>query len=229
MRIRLLLALAVSVAACSGGDRPYVPAIDAPDIIDDFTDARPPIDAPEAIDAPERIDAPRPIDAAVDAPTPTALRVAVVGQGLVVSAPAGIRCQPTCEARFPPGTVVTLTAIPSAGWRFVGWSGDCTGASCSLPGAGVVTATFESTTTTGCVLGVELQGPGRGSVVSSPAGINCGPDCRETYPCGTGVILTALPAPGSVFTGWTGGSCTGTGTCIVSVTQPFQAVIATFR
>ena len=34
---------------------------------------------------------------------------------------------------------------------------------------------------------------GSGSVTSSPAGINCGSDCTETYDPGTGVTLTATP------------------------------------
>jgi hypothetical protein len=46
------------------------------------------------------------------------------GTGTVTSTPAGIGCGPTCEHAWPAGTVVTLEAVPDAGWVFAGWSGD---------------------------------------------------------------------------------------------------------
>lgn len=50
---------------------------------------------------------------------------------------------------------------------------------------------------------------GSGTVTSSPAGINCGTDCAENYNSGTVVNLTATPAAGSTFAGWSGHSdCT---------------------
>ena len=48
---------------------------------------------------------------------------------------------------------------------------------------------------------------GNGTVTSSPAGVNCGSDCSEPYPNGSVVTLTATPAPGSLFTGWSGNGC----------------------
>ena len=39
---------------------------------------------------------------------------------------------------------------------------------------------------------------------SSPAGISCGSDCSEAYLSGTVVSLTAIPASGSTFGGWSG-------------------------
>ena len=60
-------------------------------------------------------------------------------------------------------------------------------------------------------------GTGSGTVISSPAGINCGGSCAASFPRGTVVTLTAIPAAGSTFTGWSGGGCTGTGSCTVTV------------
>jgi hypothetical protein len=55
------------------------------------------------------------------------------GSGTVTSSPSGINCGDTCLATFSPGTQVTLTATPSSGSTFAGWSGDCSGTgSCTL-------------------------------------------------------------------------------------------------
>src|SRR5262245_51842651 len=63
---------------------------------------------------------------------------------------------------------------------------------------------------------VSRAGAGSGSVSSSPAGIGCGPDCSESYPSGTVVTLQAQATTGSVFGGWSGGGCAGTGSCVVA-------------
>jgi hypothetical protein len=76
-------------------------------------------------------------------------------------------------------------------------------------------------------LGVVRAGTGSGTVTSAPPGINCGSDCSEAYPAGTAVTLTATPAAGSTFGGWTGGGCGGSGTCTVTVTAT-TTVTATF-
>jgi len=54
-------------------------------------------------------------------------------------------------------------------------------------------------------LSVAMQGTGSGTLTSSPySGINCGSNCTGLYKIGTAVTLTATPALGSVFTGWSG-------------------------
>jgi hypothetical protein len=68
-------------------------------------------------------------------------------------------------------------------------------------------------------LTVATSGNGGGTVTSSPSGISCGVDCAESYSDGTVVTLTATPASGSTFTGWSGGGCTGTGTCVVTMDE----------
>jgi hypothetical protein len=53
------------------------------------------------------------------------------GSGSVSSVPAGIDCGTTCSASFDAGTSLTLTATPSPGSYFSGFSGDgCSGKSC---------------------------------------------------------------------------------------------------
>ena len=67
-------------------------------------------------------------------------------------------------------------------------------------------------------LSVVREGTGSGAVVSNPAGISCGATCSAAYDNGTVVTLTATPANGSTFEGWTGGGCPGTGTCTLTLT-----------
>ncbi|HET6998890.1 MAG TPA: hypothetical protein VFI03_09890 [Solirubrobacterales bacterium] len=62
-------------------------------------------------------------------------------------------------------------------------------------------------------LTVARAGGGSGSVSSNPVGISCGATCSDDLEAGTTVTLVAAPAAGSVFSGWSGGSCTGTGAC----------------
>ncbi len=64
-------------------------------------------------------------------------------------------------------------------------------------------------------LTVTRSGTGSGTVSSSVGDINCGSTCSANYAADASVILTATPAEGSVFAGWSNG-CTGTGTCTVN-------------
>jgi len=149
------------------------------------------------------------------------------GSGTVTSSPAGINCGTTCTASFNGATAVVLTASPAAGSVFTGWSGGgCTGTStCSvtMSAATSVTATFGLQT---FGLSVNKGGAGTGSVTSTPAGINCGTTCSASFNSGTAVSLSAAPAAGSSFTGWSG-SCTGTGACNVTMSAA-RSVTATF-
>jgi endoglucanase len=80
------------------------------------------------------------------------------------------------------------------------------------------------------ILGVTIQGisGASGTVTSSPSGINCGADCDETYPNGTVVTLTAAPAGGSVFVGWSG-SCYGSDSSCSVTMDLNRSVTATFE
>src|SRR4029079_17233718 len=67
------------------------------------------------------------------------------------------------------------------------------------------------------LLSVSRAGSGSGTVTSSPAGIACGAVCSSSYNSGMAVTLTASAASGSVFAGWSGGGCSGTGACTVTM------------
>jgi hypothetical protein len=67
------------------------------------------------------------------------------GSGSVASNPAGITCGATCTVAMTANSVVTLTATPTTGSTFAGWSGACTGlATCqvTMSRAQTVTASF---------------------------------------------------------------------------------------
>lgn len=74
-------------------------------------------------------------------------------------------------------------------------------------------------------LAVTKTGAGSGAVTRNPAGTSCGTDCAE-HLAGAHVTLTAVPAAGSVFSGWSG-PCTGTGDCLLTMDAP-KTLTATF-
>lgn len=60
-------------------------------------------------------------------------------------------------------------------------------------------------------LAVTKGGHGAGTVASTPAGIDCGATCSAPFGLGDTATLTATPAAGSFFGGWSN-ACTGAGT-----------------
>lgn len=148
--------------------------------------------------------------------------------------------------RFEAGHVAKLELIPNEGsfWRKSTNQQNVTVANLDLrlpvreePGSlgGLVGAPAAKVVPPGAALarqylsGVKVTklGTGEGRVVSSPSGIDCGPTCSALYPTGTPVTLTAEPAPGTRFAGWSG-ECSGTGTCMV-VAGPTASVSGTFH
>jgi hypothetical protein len=148
----------------------------------------------------------------------------VTGNGSVASAPAGITCPGTCAASFDTDATVTLHAAPLAGHRFVGWGGACTGlGDCTVTVSqdSTVSAIFEA-------LPYRLTGrvSGRGRIVSKPSGIACPGRCAASFLFGSAVRLTAVPASGYRFKGWSG-ACKGRASCTVRVAAA-ASVSATF-
>ena len=69
---------------------------------------------------------------------------------------------------------------------------------------------------------ISKQGGGSGTVTASPSGFACGANCFD-FDGGTSVTLTASADPGSVFAGWSGGGCSGTGACTVNTDATIAA------
>jgi len=141
------------------------------------------------------------------------------GTGSLILDPAG--------GIYEYGTAVTVTHSADAGSTFTEWSGACSGnGSCvvTMDAAKTVTATF---TLNSYDLSLMIDGTGTGSVNFTPPDSNCTADCAETYDHGTMVTLTATADDGSTFTGWSGGICSGTDACVITMDEE-KNVTATF-
>jgi uncharacterized repeat protein (TIGR02543 family) len=155
-------------------------------------------------------------------------RVTVVkagnGSGTVTSNPAGVSCGTACSNTFDVGSSVVLTAAPSVGTSFAGWSG----AGCSGTGTCTVAVNAAKTVTANFALQsrsltVTKTGNGVGKVTSAPAGVSCPTACLASFLYGTSLTLTATPSAKAIFSGWTG-DCTGTTkTCALSMTANHAA------
>jgi hypothetical protein len=136
---------------------------------------------------------------------------------MVTSSPNGINCPGTCTLSVAEGTQVTLTAAPSGAAMFAGW----TAPGCSTASTCVVTVGSDMTAVASFALNytivVNKTGSGTGTVTSNTGGIDCGSTCNATYAANTVVTLSASANTDSTFTGWSG-PCSGTGTCVVTVT-----------
>ncbi len=172
---------------------------------------------------------PLPATAAASQDPPTQLlAVGRSGEGIVTSTPPGITCGTDCSEHYADATVVTLVATPAYMWRFLGWSGDCTGIGpcvVTMDRLRAVNAQFDRLEPTQPVV-VTKAGAGSGTVTSAPGGIDCGTACTASFATASTPVLTATPDPGSVFAGWSG-ACGGTGACTFAVDGP-KAVVATF-
>ena len=133
------------------------------------------------------------------------------GNGMVTSSPIGITCGSDCTEVYTGGTVVKLIAAPASDSVFANWSGDadCSDGSVTMNANITCTAVFKLIST--YMLTVSRAGTGTGTVTSNPTGINCGSTCSTTLNSGTAITLTAIPASGSTFAGWSG-NCTTAGT-----------------
>jgi len=140
------------------------------------------------------------------------------GTGTVTSSPAGIECGEFCAEGFPIGSSVLLEASPGLHSEAPTWSG------CDSVAAGKCKVTMSEaravTASFGLKPGFALHavavakiGTGTGSVSASSGAISCGAICSGEYVTGTVLTLTATPAPGSVFSHFSGGSCAGAEPC----------------
>lgn len=216
---RLLpLFTAVALAACGSDDSSTSDPASPP------TGSNPPGD-------PSLPEPPPPSSPVTPEPTSFALSITRVGEGTVTSSPAGIDCGSLCSGSFPEGEVVTLNAVPASGYAFAGWSGapGCSsGTTCTveMTAEAGITATFKASAqepppAVSRALTVTVSPIAGGTVVSEPAGIDCGRSCRASFPDGTSVTLSASAESGYSFVKWSGAgeSCGTAPTCTVKMSS----------
>ncbi|MBP6016428.1 MAG: DUF1349 domain-containing protein [Candidatus Promineofilum sp.] len=119
------------------------------------------------------------------------------------------------------GTEIALTAAPTAGWSFTGWSGDWTGTELTptvpITGNMDITATFDEDEYTIETL-ILADGIGEGGSISVTP-------FQPTYKYGDIVTLTVTVNPGWAFLGWEGEGVSGTNmTLTFPMTQDVAAV-----
>lgn len=145
----------------------------------------------------------------------------------------------TDTVNLPVGASVTYTLAGTAGA-----SGNASTVVSVTPPAGITDSntannTMGDTNNIGALHSVAVTTSGSGSVTSVPNGISCGANCSNNYADGTSVYLTASPAVGQMFTGWTalstsgatdGSTCNGTTTnpCHVDVNGGNASLTANF-
>lgn len=108
---------------------------------------------------------------------------------------SGVVTRSPDAAIYSPGSLVQLTATPAPGYHFTGWGGAITGAqnpvTVEMNADRTVSAYFELD-----AFPLVTSAPEGGAIARSPD--------QATYPVGSRVALTAVPAMGFSFVGWSG-------------------------
>jgi hypothetical protein len=152
--------------------------------------------------------------------------------------PSGITAtfSPTSLTGTTLSSTLTITAAPDAATGQFVLNATLTG------GAGAGGAqdygpvpVFISLQTVGPSINVTRSGSGTGTVVSNPAGINCGNTCTAQFKV-LPVTLTETPAANSTFAGWSGGCVSAASSCTFTptvggnnnVTATFNSTLPSF-
>lgn len=152
------------------------------------------------------------------------------GKGSIFSEDGAIHCTSgqvgkVCRALYYEGCPVNLSAVAIYPNTFLRWKGGCTGISptCTvdMSRGRTVLARFYGANMLKVTIVSKRHGKGTVTSVSPGPGtrINCGDDCKEFYKKGESVTLVAQESPGSTFSEWRGGGCTGSSNpeCTISM------------
>jgi hypothetical protein len=133
-----------------------------------------------------------------------------------------------------PGTppVTFDTAIPAP--RLAGWGGPggvalgwvAANPKGALIRQSITVASYTAPATAAIAVTLRYTGKSKGAVKITPADQSCSATCTVAVPAGQSETLTPMPAKGSRFA-WTGGLCTGSGPCKLTLTG-LTSVTGTF-
>ncbi|MBK9440054.1 MAG: hypothetical protein IPN53_01605 [Comamonadaceae bacterium] len=160
------------------------------------------------------------VDAVIAPDAAQSLALKTVGGGVIQSNVPGVTCSGECVELRQLGDNIELTAVPSAGYSFQGWTGACSGSNttCAPPStqAAEVVATFSAVSFN---LSTVASPPERGTVVCSPNPVLTGGSAS----------CVASANPGFNFGEWTG-VCAGTvgNTCTLTNVTPSTSATAAF-
>jgi uncharacterized repeat protein (TIGR02543 family) len=126
------------------------------------------------------------------------------------------------QTTFASGAQVTLTATPSSGYVFTGWSGSAAGSTnpltITMDADKTVTANFQGSGTVTYMLTTSVAA-GSGTITRDPN--------QASFASGAQVTLTATPTTGYVFSGW-GGSASGSTNPLVVTMSADKTITASF-
>jgi len=136
---------------------------------------------------------------------------------------------PLGRLTLTPGINYTFKMYTHTGYKLVDVKVD--GVSVGTPGA----FTFSNITANHTIkafyvarLFIAKSGDGSVTVTSAPAVISCGSTCFADFVPGTTVVLAAAPDGYTAFTGWSGGGCSGTATCTLTMNAD-TTVMASYK
>ena len=119
---------------------------------------------------------------------------------------------------FMPGEMVTLTAVPAAGYLFHRWGGDADGMFTS-PLTVIMNSDVNDTAYFGRGYTLTVSSAGGGTVFRSPS--------KTLYPQGEVVTVTAIPNAGYRFSHWSGSASGSTNPLSVTVSSD-KTIVANF-
>jgi len=120
------------------------------------------------------------------------------------------------DGPYETGTVVNATAMPAAGWAFLGWLGDATGTN------PVVSIAIDRNRCVKAVFGTTV-----GTTVSGAGAVSVFPQAM-LYPFGTVLRLTALPEAGNFFGAWGNAAGGNVSPLNFTVTNPVPVISSIF-
>ncbi len=147
---------------------------------------------------------------------------------------ASDNCQDRCGTLFkitPEGALTRLYSFAGTGDGYYPQGGLAQGTDGKFYGTTSMGGSNDDGTVfrmdSGFFAALSLTKDGSGTVASGDRHIYCGSVCIYPYPRGTQVTLSAVPAPGYTFTGWTGCDNMNGSYCSVTMSSA-KDVIATF-